>query len=131
MKKTLLIFISFILLMHCKPQQVLITNIEWKLTKLEGRDVSSLNPPVTLLLDESQKKVSGYAGCNRFFGSYQSENTGITFSGMGSTKMFCQETMPIEDAYFKALGNVQAFKTTDNQLHLMAGNKVVLEFSRP
>ncbi|HEY3429245.1 MAG TPA: META domain-containing protein [Cyclobacteriaceae bacterium] len=129
MKKFFLLLLALISL-SCKPQQVSISAIEWKLVKLENTDVSSLNPPVTLLLDEQQKKISGFAGCNRFFGSYQTENSSITFSGMGSTKMFCQDTMKVEDDYFKALGTVQSYRREGDKLFLLAGDRVVMEFKK-
>ena len=128
MKK--LIPLVILILLGCKPQQVSISSIEWKLVKLENTDVASLNPPVTLLLDETQKKISGFAGCNRFFGSYKTENTAITFSGMGSTKMFCQDTQATEDAYFKVLETIQSYKIENDKLLLLAGDRVVMEFRK-
>lgn len=126
--KKILFLLLVLSSLSCKTQQVSISNIEWKLVKLESKDVSALNPPLTLLLDETQKKISGFAGCNRFFGSYQGENTALSFSGMGSTKMFCQDTQATEDAYFKALGTVQSYKIEGNKLLLLAGEHVILEF---
>jgi heat shock protein HslJ len=118
-----------VLLVSCKVQQVSITHVEWKLIKMGDVDLSALDQPVTLTLDETNNKVSGYAGCNRFFGTYQSKDANISFTGMGSTKMFCQDSMAVEDAYFKALDKVQSFKTSGDKLYFLVDGSVVLEFS--
>jgi heat shock protein HslJ len=122
-------------MVSCKAQQgsaltISITAIEWKLTKMGDRDLSAVNPPVTITLDETKKGISGHGGCNRYFGAYQSSGETISFTGIGSTKMFCQDSQAIEDAYFKAIGMVQSFKTEGNKLYLLAQEKVVLEFSK-
>lgn len=93
-------------------------------------DLSTLQQRPTLTLDEPSKKISGYAGCNHFFGTYQSNGKTILFMGLGSTKMFCEDRMHIEDAYFKALSTVQAYKTEKNKLYLLVEGKVMLEFSK-
>lgn len=94
-----------------------------------GDDLSGTNPPITLTLDETGK-VSGHAGCNRFFGSYQSTDNSITFSGFGSTKMFCKDKMTVEDKYLKALGTVQSFKSDGTKLYFSDGSTVILEFNK-
>jgi heat shock protein HslJ len=129
MKKTLF-FILLIVSLGCKNQQVSITNTEWKLVKIDNEDFSSLNPPITISLDEAQKKVSGFAGCNRFFGGYELNQSTLKFGNIGSTKMFCQDKSEIEDKYFKALGEVQSFKSESDKLFLLTGERIVLEFKK-
>ncbi len=126
----ILIFITLVILISCKAQQVAITNVEWKLVKMGDTDLSTVGQPVTLTLDEPNKKISGFAGCNRFFGGYQSTEATLSFTGIGSTKMFCQDRMPIEDAYFQSLSSVQAYKIEGNKLYLLLEDKVMLEFSK-
>ncbi len=65
--RKILIFVTLVLLVSCKAQQVSITNVEWKLIKMNDADLSSIDQPLTITLDETLKKVSGYAGCNPFF----------------------------------------------------------------
>ena len=125
----------------CKPQQVStgsgepqpaspsITNVEWKLIRLNGEDVSALNPPLTLLLDAAQMKVSGFAGCNRFFGGYELNQSSLRFSAMGATKMYCQDKSSVEDKYLKALSEVQSFKSANGTL-VLTGEKADLEFTK-
>ena len=128
--KNILFYIVMIALVSCKAQQVSITNTEWRLVKLNAEDLSSVNPPITLSLDEVQKKVNGFAGCNRFFGGYELNQSMLKFGNMGSTKMFCEDKSALEDKYFRALGEVQSFKSESDKLFLLAGSTVILEFKK-
>ena len=128
--KNILFYIVLTALVSCKAQQVSITNIEWKLIKVYDEDLAELNPPITLLLDEAQKKVSGLAGCNRFFGGFELSQSTLKFGNMGSTKMYCQDKSALEDKYFKALGEVQSFQSENGKLSLLTGEKVILEFKK-
>lgn len=64
-------------------------------------------------------QVSGYAGCNRFFGSYKidkSKST-ITIGPLASTKKACEQpVMDAESAFMNKLENAKTFKRT--RLHL-------------
>ena|SRR5688572_25681637 len=128
--KNIVLYIVLLALTSCKTQQVAITSIEWKLVQLNSEDVASVDPPLTLLLNETQMKISGFAGCNRFFGSYQLGESNLQFSGLGSTKMYCQDKSATEDKYLKALNEVQSFKIEGDKLVLLAGEKTILEFKK-
>lgn len=128
--KNILLCFAIISLVGCTAPQIPITNTEWKLVKLYDEDFSALNPPITLTLDDAQKKVNGFAGCNHFFGGYEMNQSTLKFSNLGATKMYCQDKSAVEDNYFKALSEVQSFKLDDNKLLLLTGEKVVLEFKK-
>jgi heat shock protein HslJ len=128
--RKIFLFIVLIVSLGCKTQQISITNTEWKLVKMYDEDLSALTPPLTLTLDEAQKKISGFAGCNRFFGGYELNQSTLKFGNTGSTKMFCQDKSEIESNYFKALGEVQSFKSENEKLFLLSGEKIILEFKK-
>jgi heat shock protein HslJ len=44
--------------------------------------------------------------------------------------MYCQETMAVEDKYFKALQEVQSHSLKQKALYLLDDNKVILEFAQ-
>ena len=129
MRKTVF-YIVLITLAGCKIQQVSIANTEWKLVTINSEDVSGIEPPITLSLDEAQKKISGFAGCNRFFGGYEMNETTLRFSNIGSTKMFCQDKSSTENWYLQTLSEVQSFKTEGEKLLLLNGESVALEFKK-
>lgn len=59
--------------------------------------------------DAAEKRVSGYAGCNNFFGGYTlSEGQKLSFGQMGATKMACED-MTTEDRLFNALSKVDSY----------------------
>ena len=126
--KNIIFYIVLIALGSCKIQPVSITNIEWRLVELNGEDVSKINPPLTLSLDGAHK-INGFAGCNRFFGSYELNESKIQFSGLGSTKMYCQEKSATEDKYLKALSEVESFLPKGGRL-LLISKTVLLEFKK-
>jgi heat shock protein HslJ len=117
-----------ILIVGCQTPQTSLATTEWKLVKMYGEDFSSLSSPVTLQFSEADHKVSGFGGCNRFFGNYEQTNATLKITGLGATKMYCQETMGVEDKYFKALQEIQSYTLKDKQLSLMTENKVILVF---
>jgi len=126
-----LIYITLLMLiMGCQTPQASIATTEWKLLKMYGEDFSKLSSPVTLQFSETDHKVSGFGGCNRFFGSYEQTNSTLKITGLGSTKMYCQETMAVEDKYFKALQEVQSHSLKQKALYLLDDNKVILEFAQ-
>jgi heat shock protein HslJ len=132
MLRTVFIFLILFSCTFCGSSKLTSVIGEWKLQTLKGEDVSNLAKPVTLVFEgaESEAKAIGYAGCNRYFSSYTQEKFAIKFSDIGSTKMFCKETMDIEEKFLKALGEVSSFKMTDGKLQLFSGDLVVLIFTR-
>ena len=53
---------------------------------------------------EPDGKLTGYGGCNRFFGSYELAGKNIAIASLGMTRMACPEpAMSIEFAFVEAL----------------------------
>ena len=87
----------------------------------------NLEDNLTLSFNDSTKQVSGFAGCNRFFGSYTIEKNKIKFGPIGATKMLCHGAKEkIETAFFKALESANTLSIADNELKLLDNNKIVL-----
>ena len=92
----------------------------WKLTALGTTAVnapeSQREPHIVLQADS---KVNGSGGCNRMFGSYELNGEALAFSGVGSTKMACQDAMEIETVFLPALQRVAKYRITGQQLELL------------
>lgn len=87
------------------------------------------NKKPTLTLESISKKLTGNTGCNQMFGSFTTEQNKITFSGLGSTKMFCEGVK--ESAYTASLEKVASYRITNNKLSLFDGKGLeVLRFTR-
>lgn len=77
-------------------------NGSYQISTLKSEDVSNYN--LNIIFNDSTKQVSGFSGCNRFFGSYIIDNNTLKFSDLGSTKMLCNESSNlIEQKLLKAL----------------------------
>jgi copper homeostasis protein (lipoprotein) len=65
---------------------------KWYLLKIANTDAptESVTPNKPYFILESfPSSVSGYNGCNRFFGSYKISDMEMIFSSLGSTRMAC------------------------------------------
>lgn len=69
---------------------------------------------------QSEGRVSGFAGCNRFFGSYESSGDSLSFGVLGATKMMCPpEAMDREQTLFENLSRVATFQRDQQRLTLI------------
>ena len=103
-------------------------NTYWKLMELAGNPVTvaaNQNEP-HLVLKPEPKQVNGSGGCNRFFGSYQTTGTALSFGGIGSTRMACPSGMDTEAAFLSALGRVATWRISGQRLELSDSTAAVL-----
>jgi heat shock protein HslJ len=101
---------------------------EWKLETLNGKGVS-LNSGnyITLNFAATSDKISGAGVCNTYFGEFTKNGDAIKFSGIGSTKMMCDDNLNESD-YFNALGKVDAYKISGGKLSLTSNGSVIAVF---
>jgi len=52
---------------------------------------NSIAPKLIITFDDKSNKVTGFSGCNSFFGTYETQGTVVTFSNIASTKKYCQK----------------------------------------
>lgn len=82
---------------------------KWVLREMMGRELPEEVGAIYLEFDEEGKRVTGFGGCNNFFGECEvTVGNRINLDKMGRTQKFCQGTSEFEDALFKA------FETIDN-----------------
>jgi len=103
----------------------------WKLVALGSTPVNvadSQREP-HIILQPDANRVNGSGGCNRMFGSYALRGDALTFSGVGSTKMACQDGMDVETSFLPALQRVARWRIADRQLELLdSAGAVVARF---
>ena len=106
------------------------TETFWKLESMEGKDYSSFknnDSEVGFTLFSDNNKVSGYAGCNRFFGTYKFEpGNRISFSSMGATKMACPNIAFNENEFLKIFELADNYTITGDRLELNVGRRAPL-----
>ena len=95
-----------------------LTNSEWQLVYIR-KSVPIQGSSITMKFLDGE--VSGNAGCNSYFGSYEIEGNSIIFSQLAMTEMACMEPdgiMEQEQAYLAFLSEVVSFSIDGNQLLL-------------
>jgi copper homeostasis protein (lipoprotein) len=112
--------------------KVRLTDRKWVLSELPGEDFAlkggSRKPHI--VFDSEKHRVHGFAGCNSFFGEYHIKDDGsVRFGNIAYTKMYCAETMKIENAFLQALNNCGNLSVDDGILQIKdAENKVIAGF---
>ena len=99
----------------------------------EGEWLATLAGPLALapedgvVLNFTKGRVAGSAGCNRFFGGY-SLMPGLTFDGIGTTRMACTgRRAEVEAAFLAALAQVNDWRLgEDGSLELLLDGDAVL-----
>lgn len=114
------------------PQTLMIPR--WFLNSLviDGKAVDLGDKQLTLQFEEGGK-ANGAGGCNSFFADYKVSSSGsLTFGGIGATKMACELGMDLDQDYFRALSQVEQFRTEDGKLTVSsADGKTTLIYNLP
>ncbi len=107
-----------------------ITESFWKLETLEGKTISSLQEndrEIGFTLNEKEGRITGFAGCNSFFGTYKLEaGDRISFSSLGATKMACPSSAFNENGFLEIFGLVDNYRITGDRLELNVGRRAPL-----
>ncbi len=118
-------------MVSCKSakESVSLTGGKWVAESLNGKEIKfkERGSEVFITLESDNKKVFGRAGCNRFFGTYEQNESQLTFSGMGATRMACPD-MDIETSFFKVLEDTKSFIIKNDKLTLKDNNNVIAVF---
>lgn len=103
----------------------------WRLDRLGDNVIAEGDNSPTLSLDPSSGRVSGFAGCNRYFADYKLDGASLTLGPVGATKRLCaKEAMAIEDAFLAALGSgTMQISAAGETLTITGADKQSLEFA--
>ena len=97
-----------------KPN-VSLTNTYFKALSLNGAKVEVFEKEAYIRFD-TKDAITGYLGCNSFFGSFTTQDKNISFENVGSTKMMCPN-MKTEDAFVNALQNTKTYEIKGETLN--------------
>ena len=89
--------------------------------------------PIIFEINSETKMISGYSGCNRFFGSLTTDSkNAVQIGKMGSTKMMCAEKyrMELERDFLTQLADYRSLQIKDEQLLLVGRTGDVIVFAR-
>ena len=130
----LLIITGPVALAGCQELGSPLEDYEWVLTK-HGKYWEPLDvlpgTEITAFFDSETKEISGSAGCNTYFGSYEVDGLSLTVAGpLAVTEMWCgEEAGEQERVYLEALQEAVNFKLTHGNLRI-EGNGWQLDFTR-
>ena len=94
-------------------------------------NVESLTENLTISFDEATNKVTGFSGCNSFFGNYSINGSAIVFKNLGSTRKMCSDhENDVEKQMLTALGEATNFTLVDNIITLLNAKKELLSATK-
>jgi heat shock protein HslJ len=95
-------------------------DIKWHLLSivLEGTAIDDVEEAGANITLGSNSRAFGRGGCNQFVGDYKLKGMDIRIGPLASTMMYCEETMAVEDAFFKALGIVSKLHSEDDAMKM-------------
>jgi heat shock protein HslJ len=104
----------------------------WQLKELPGPQsaaLAQLQRPVTLRFESG--RLTGFAGCNNFSGSYQLDGDRLTIGPVASTQMACPEPdSSIENAFHVLLAGTLRYVVDGDSLTTTAASGAALRFMR-
>lgn len=80
---------------------------------------------------QADGKIAGFAGCNRFFGTFVATDSTLEIAALGSTRMMCAESiMQQEMAFLKAIESANRYTISAQSIALANddGNLIQLTF---
>jgi len=81
------------------------------------------NDELTINFNDVEKRISGYSGCNNFFGNYNKDQNTLQFYKIGSTRKLCPNIMKVEKELLDALNKTKKISFVDKQIiHLIGEN---------
>jgi len=83
---------------------------------------------ITDTFDSAEEKVTGSAGCNNYFGSYEiNKNDLAIIPPIGSTMMACPEPiMEQERGYLEVIEAAESYEIEDSKLRINCGEQVLI-----
>jgi heat shock protein HslJ len=112
---------------------------EWVLVALGDKDNSQdvldgTEIIITFVKENATSSIgfSGSAGCNHYFGSFETTPDGLAVGPIGATEMWCGDegVMDQESQFLKALGMVDEYQIDGDTLEMPYGGGVLIFTAR-
>jgi heat shock protein HslJ len=109
-----------------------VAGVDWELMELNAKTASAGagGRRATIRFDADSARVSGFAGCNRFSGSYTLNGDSLRFGPLVMTRMACTDGMELEHDLSAALEATRRYELSSTQLKLFGPSKAIARFSR-
>lgn len=105
-----------------------IASHQWQLKTIGGKSapMGFLEKPLMIMFDNSKHTVSGFAGCNNFFGQFTATDFEMVFGQLAMSRKFCQAEADVETLFMAMLGQVAHYQINGKVLTLSSSNQDVL-----
>lgn len=103
-----------------------ITDVTWKITLINSDVIPSSVSNYYLKLNASKGTFESKAGCNQLFGEFQLKDNFISFSKIGSTKMYCADTIAIENSFITILSKTSKVVVVDSSKFILLNDDMVI-----
>lgn len=117
-----ILFLAILFLFSCKPKEELATNGQalkrvWMLTSFKDFEKVKLMQYQAFIDLTTVEKGAAKMGCNAIFFTYNvKEDNKINFSNVGSTEMYCNEKMEVENAFVKEIASYKTYEVKGHKL---------------
>ncbi|WP_187262993.1 META domain-containing protein [Pontibacter beigongshangensis] len=110
-------------------EQNTLLDTDWVLLSFAENEVPATPKTNTSFIhfDSENDKVKGFAGCNRFFGTYTLKGERLSLHSLGSTRMACPD-IEVENYLMKVFETVTSYKIAGELLTLYSKNTAVAIF---
>ena len=136
----LMILLPILLVAGCTgnlpgPSGLHLNGTGWTLTDYVsgGKSVQTLDGTTVTMVFSEEGRITGSAGCNHYFASYDLKGTRITIGQAGSTMMYCMGAgvMEQESAYLALLNQAASVSSVNDRLTFAdAQGMTILSFAR-
>jgi len=105
-----------------------LTNTYWRPVEFTGTllTVAADQREPHLMLVPAENKLRGFAGCNQFLGRYDVEANSVRFTGVATTRKYCEGAMDQEQELLRALEATASHKIVGEALDLYDANRKLL-----
>lgn len=114
------------------PAPADLENTYWRLTALYGKPVRFIGGgqgPPHLSLRTPERQMSGFSGCNGFFGLYRVAGNDLSFEDMAASMQACPNNHELQRRFYDALKATRNFQLLGNVLVLFDAQQEVARFT--
>jgi heat shock protein HslJ len=134
MKVLRIIAISFLFFSGCRAfnestDQPELTDAQWQLLAMNQK-AADLGNKAFIRFSDKDRKIAGKAACNSIFADYELTGNKLSFSGIGSTKMYCEGLMDQENQIITNLEKTKRYEIKYGLLYLYGSDDLLLTFKK-
>jgi len=96
----------------------------WILAGFPGQAFEQPEKDVYILFERDKPQAVGFAGCNGFRGSYETEDRALHIKNVISTKMWCNYG-PLEQQFIQVLEATDGYRIWGDSMQFLRGEEVL------